>query len=146
MIARPDLNFKLWDWAVGAGGLAGKAWAGELIHTSLLDVNDLLARGALGKLEGGDGVRSVCGSNRDANFEINWNLTPISLQALLQCGQMISCMATGTLLVGWTGTGRVEGLTLFRPLDLETDVAAVAVASLYVIDERRMSNYAPLLR
>jgi len=53
MIARPDLNFKLWDWAVGAGGLAGKAWAGELIHTSLLDVNDLLARGALGKLEGG---------------------------------------------------------------------------------------------
>jgi hypothetical protein len=78
MIARPDLNFKLWDWAVGAGGLAGKAWAGELIHTSLLDVNYLLARGALGKLEGGDGVRGVCGSNRDADLEINWNLTPIS--------------------------------------------------------------------
>jgi hypothetical protein len=33
--------------------VAGKAWAGELIRTSLRDVNDLLARGALGKLEGG---------------------------------------------------------------------------------------------
>jgi len=39
---------------------------------------DLLARRALGKLEGGDGVRGVCGSNRDADLEINWNLTPIS--------------------------------------------------------------------
>jgi hypothetical protein len=25
------------------------------------------------------------------------------LKALLQCGQMISCMATGPFLVGWTG-------------------------------------------
>jgi len=78
MIARPDPNFTLWDWAIGAGGLAGKAWAGELIRTSLLDVNYLLARGALGNLEGGDGVRGVCWSNRDADLEINWNLTPIS--------------------------------------------------------------------
>jgi hypothetical protein len=39
---------------------------------------DLLARRALGKLEGGGGIRGVCWSNRDADLEINWNLTPIS--------------------------------------------------------------------
>jgi hypothetical protein len=53
--------------------VAGKAWAGELIRTSLRDVNYLVARGALDKLEGGDGGRGVCRSNRNANLEINWN-------------------------------------------------------------------------
>jgi len=57
--------------------VAGKAWAGELIRTSLRDVNYLLARGVLGKLEGGDGVRGVYWFNGDADLEINWNLTPI---------------------------------------------------------------------
>jgi hypothetical protein len=33
--------------------VAKKAWAGELIRTRLWDVNDLMARGTLGKLEGG---------------------------------------------------------------------------------------------
>ena len=35
------------------------------------DVNNLLARRALGKLEGGGGVRGGCWSSKDADLEIN---------------------------------------------------------------------------
>jgi Fic family protein len=49
--------------------------------TALRDISDLLVRRALGKLEGGSGVRGVCRSNRDPDLEINWSLTPISHRA-----------------------------------------------------------------
>ena len=49
--------------------------------TALRDISDLLVRRALGKLEGGSGVRGVSRSNRDPDLEINWSLTPISHRA-----------------------------------------------------------------
>ena len=83
--------------------MAGEAWAGRLMQAPV-GYQDLLARRALGKLEGGGGLRGVCGSNRVADLEINWNLTLISiLKALLQCGQMIHAWGlglSGPLLVG----------------------------------------------